>query len=731
MNNEPVTNMDTLKEQLLESDRLLKDTGHYAGIKELKNRAEDPMRYESLHTNLRSIAVEAREMARRISASPGVREVGEMVVALYTPEGDAISLSTGIMVHVHTMSRFIKWMIQNGYEEDPGIRPGDIFANNDAFIGTVHVPDVIDVMPIYYEGELIGWAGAVAHELEVGGITPGGDVYLAQERFTEGLIVSAEKVGENDNLRRDYLNRVERNVRMPIYWILDQKAKVASCLEMREKVTELIDEVGLDYYKRTTREFIEEGRRSQLSQVKDLMVPGRYRGNTFYGHITEGKPGILPLGQDENLLYSIPLELDVNKDGKLHLDFEGTGSWGYHSMNCTPAGMDGGLFVALTQSMNYEGKVNDGAWMATDMNLPEGTWTNPDSHLAATATSWSLLLPAFGIFQRLISRGFISRGFKEEAFIGQVNSPMIEMGGQSQYNDEFGMALFECAAAGSGALGMKDGIDTGYVGWNPESDMGNIEIWEQGIPMLYLGRSISANTGGAGRYRGGTAFSSMWLVHNTDRLTIATSEHSSRVFDNAGMCGGYPAPTAHPHYAARNTNIKQLIEEEKPLPHSIGNNPYETDLEKYVEGDFEYVEGPYIDQPFESGDLFSHTYNGGGGYGDPIERDPLEIARDVENGYVTLDLASETHAVVLDYDKETNTCSVDMEATEQRRKEVRKSRLNKSVPVKDWIESERERVIEKDFVPEVLNMYKDTLNISEQFAKEFKEFWNLTEDFIM
>src|SRR5699024_271174 len=152
MNTVPETKMNTLKEQLLESDRLLKETGHYAGLQELKNRTEDPMKYESLHTNLRSIAVEAREMARRISASPGVREVGEMVVALYTPEGDAISLSTGIMVHVHNMSRFIKWMIQNGYEEDPGIRPGDIFANNDAFIGTLHVTDVMDVMPIYYEG---------------------------------------------------------------------------------------------------------------------------------------------------------------------------------------------------------------------------------------------------------------------------------------------------------------------------------------------------------------------------------------------------------------------------------------------------------------------------------------------------------------------------------------------------------------------------------------------------
>src|SRR5699024_12154473 len=106
---------------------------------------------------------------------------------------------------------------------------------------------------------------------------------------------------------------------------------------------------------------------------------------------------------------------------------------------------------------------------------------------------------AFSIFQRFIGRGVISRGCKEEAFVGRVNSPMVEMGGQSQYGHKVGMALFECAAAGSGAIGMKDGIDTGYVGWNPESDMGNIEVWEQGIPMLYLGRSISANSGGAGR----------------------------------------------------------------------------------------------------------------------------------------------------------------------------------------------------------------------------------------
>ena len=81
-----------------------------------------------------------------------------------------------------------------------------------------------------------------------GGITPGGDVCLAQERFTEGLFVCAEKIGENDEIRRDYVIRCERNLRMPIYWVLDEKAKVASCIDMRESVKAIIAEIGIDYW---------------------------------------------------------------------------------------------------------------------------------------------------------------------------------------------------------------------------------------------------------------------------------------------------------------------------------------------------------------------------------------------------------------------------------------------------------------------------------------------------
>jgi acetone carboxylase alpha subunit len=387
--------------------------------------------------------------------------------------------------------------------------------------------------------------------------------------------------------------------------------------------------------------------------------------------------------------------------------------------------MDGGMFVTLTQHMNFEGLVNDGAWLATELTLPKGTWTNPDNEMVATATSWALLLPAYGVFQRLLSRGFLARGFVEEAFVGQVNSPMIEMGGQSQYGTPFGMAHFECAAAGSGALAIKDGLDTAYVGWNPESDMGNIEIWEQNMPMLYIGRSIVPNSGGSGKYRGGCAFISTWLINKTEHLRLLTSEHSSRIFDNGGMCGGYPAPTCQKHRAVRDTNIAELVAERKPIPHGIGTDPHRSDLEKLVEGRHVTEEGPYITAPHKSGDIFTHSYNGGGGYGDVLERDPVKTAWDVENGFLTAEAAEGVFGIVTRENIETDRVEADLDATAARRAAIRRERIAASVPVSEWIAQQSKRVAASDVAPEVAKMYASAMKLSPRFAAEFRLFWGL------
>jgi acetone carboxylase, alpha subunit len=313
----------TLIEGLRKSREVLESSGHYHGVTELRLKAENYLHYESLHARLRSAVVNARETSKKISASPGVREVGESVVALYTPEGDSVVLSTGIMVHVHTLSRFIQWMIERDYESDPGIAHGDVFANNDPFVSDVHPPDLMNVTPIFHGKELIGWVGAVAHELEIGGVYGGANQTTTAERFGQGMIVSAEKVAVNDTIRRDFFVRAEMNLRTPVYFVLDEKAMVSACIDVREKVLEMVEQYGLDYYKRAIREIIEEGRRAHLQRMKTLRVPGRYRAVAYAGHLFEGKVGASPLSR--NCIVHIPLEMTIDRKGFLSIDYEGAG----------------------------------------------------------------------------------------------------------------------------------------------------------------------------------------------------------------------------------------------------------------------------------------------------------------------------------------------------------------------------------------------------------------------
>src|SRR5215210_8790395 len=151
-----------LDEMLAESERLFAETGSYYGLSgglELKD--SEPIEYEKLFSRLRGGLVSARETALNISASPIVRELGELCFALYTPEGDSIALSTGIIAHVHTMSDAIKHMVRNGWEDNPGVSPGDIFCNNDSMIGDVHNADVQTIVPVFWEGELVAWVAGV------------------------------------------------------------------------------------------------------------------------------------------------------------------------------------------------------------------------------------------------------------------------------------------------------------------------------------------------------------------------------------------------------------------------------------------------------------------------------------------------------------------------------------------------------------------------------------------
>ena len=180
-----------LRERLAESERTVQERGSYEPELSLKDR--DPIGFEVLFTRLLQTVTNAREVALSISASPSTREQGEIIFGLYTPEGDAVCLSTGLMIHVHTMSRAIKWMIENDYETTVGFAEGDYFFNNDSFIGGGHPSDQMLITPLVIDGEIEGWVGGLTHVTETGAIEPGAMGTSFTSRFAEGLIMPCTK----------------------------------------------------------------------------------------------------------------------------------------------------------------------------------------------------------------------------------------------------------------------------------------------------------------------------------------------------------------------------------------------------------------------------------------------------------------------------------------------------------------------------------------------------------
>jgi N-methylhydantoinase B/oxoprolinase/acetone carboxylase alpha subunit/acetone carboxylase gamma subunit len=697
-----------LDEMLATSERLFAETGSYYGLTdELALKDSEPIEYEKLFSRLRGGLVSARETALNISASPIVRELGELCFALYTPEGDSIALSTGIIVHVHTMSDAIKYMVRNGWEDNPKIRPGDIFANDDPVIGDVHNADVQTFVPIFWEGEMVAWAGGVTHVLDIGASTPGGVPVGPTNRLDDGIDLPCMKIGEDDELAQWHLIRCQKQTRAPMYYLLDERTRLAGCHMIREAVERVILEEGIDRFKQFSREVIEEGRRSFKSRIVEMTVPGRYRTASFMDNTYADKVQ-LPARARRDFVMHAPFEVRIGGDGDYALDLDGASAWGWHSMNCTPSGMQGAIWVMFTQTLICNDKVNDGAYFAVETNFPEGSIANLGEAEGSTGISWAFLQPAFTGYPRTLSRALQARGFIEEV-IGaySVSGNVIQGGGVDQYGNSSAIMNFEIAAQGMGAKYVLDGTDTCAAMFNPEGDAGDIEMWELICPMIYLSRRIKPNTAGPGRHRGGSSFESLHMIWNTPFWELQNLG-TSRLFTSQGIFGGYPGSVAYIHNI-RDNNLRELAEAGEAYP--VADGPFSELALKAIAGQRELkLDNFTLLQPFKAGDLYHSVMKGAAGLGDPLERPVQAVERDVAEGHIEAEFADAVYAV-------------------SDRDAARARRLARARPAREWWASERERVLAGELIEPVKVGYEESIKLSPRWAAEFRGFWDLPEDF--
>jgi N-methylhydantoinase B/oxoprolinase/acetone carboxylase alpha subunit len=315
---------------------------------------------------------------------------------------------------------------------------------------------------------------------------------------------------------------------------------------------------------------------------------------------------------------------------------------------------------------------------------------------------------------------------------GSATIMTAEFSGVNQTGVYLTGLTLEQASNGSPARGYSDGENSAWCIYTPEADFGNAEISELYYPILFLGRNVEPDSGGFGQFRGGLGHTAVWMVYNTPGLEYQCGDAGmrSKMVANHGMYGAYPVVPDRPAYA-HDTNMKELIDAQKPLIHGRGDPDHPEISTRIKARDMQSdAIAPFVTpEPLQDYDIIVHPIGGAQAMGDPIARDPVAVARDLDMGWTTARVAHDINGVVTT--KPNGSFTVDEAATAKLRDDIRADRKKRAVPFAQWWAKERLAVkAQENMDPAIVHMWATSMDLSPDYATELRSFWNLPDDFV-
>ncbi len=607
----------------------------------------EPATFEVLKNKLQAIVNEQTITLKLVSGSPIVTESGDFNTGIYLPDCTAVVRGQENIGHASTLAHMIRGVIED-CRVNPGIGEGDMFFSNDPWKGASHQSDVAILAPHFYRGEIVAWSGCVCHVLDVGGMTAGSWCVKASECYQEGVAFPPIKIVEKGVLRQDVLNAILNQSRLPFLEVLDLKGMIACNNVAIKRILELVERYGIDAVKEVMIGLVdraEQGLRRRLAGLPD----GIYRGVDFIDH--DGH---------QNKLYRIAVTLTKEGD-HMTFDFTGSSPQAPGFINCTMGGMEGGIATPLFITLCYDLPWNGGLLRPVKIIGPKGTICNAERPApvggASVMAKRSVMNACTQALSRLVSTSPATRN--EARAVAGGTFMTLNLRGVSQYGERYGTMVMDPHACGEGAYPFRDGVDAeGHVG-SPRSSIPNVESNEDFAPLLYLYRKLLPDTGGAGKMRGGNTMSLAFSVHNKKTQEAVLCGHGVEMPNSVGLAGGGPGA------CVVNTHFK------------------ETDLDSQINGgriprDAARLKGRKVnvgakpgDLLFRPGDVFSYSFQGGGGWGDPLERAPQRVLQDYIDGAVSAAWARRAYGVVIDPEAE----EVSKKETAVLRKRLRAKRL--------------------------------------------------------
>lgn len=611
----------------------------------------DAITLEVLRHRLMMINDEQGRVASRLSGSPVVYEAKDFNSALLTPNGDSLFIGVYMTRLSLCLSAAVKTVIER-FGTVMGFKDGDAFVTNDPWAGAVHMNDILMFAPIFHGERLVAWTGLAMHEVDVGGPNPGSFTVGTPDVYGEAPLLPPMKIIDAGVLRPDVEAMVSRNSRTSALNALDIRARIAAINRTRQRIAEVIAEYGLDTLMEAQSRIIALTGASFARRLGSL-PDGRWLAQGFLDH--DG---------NENKLYRIKLEMTKTGD-RLKFDFTGTDAQARGAINCTRVGLESGVFSAILPMLCYDIPWSPaGIAPYVEIVSEEGTINNARHPAAVSMATVQATFATSHVSFSAIAKLIACSDLTDEI---QANwAPAwngMTMGGRHVDNRPFTAVFLDCTG-GSGARASRDGLDGGGLAGAPAMAIGNVETYEKENPVLYVFRSIAADTGGHGRKRGGNGMQAMIMPHgNSGPIDLTALTHGVSQPESPGLFGGAPSSVQ-----------VRLILREADLPARFSARQVPTDVEQIGSARVETIAAKQRTL-FHPADAVLTVCAGGGGYGDPLERAPTAVATDVAAGLVSPRAANDVYGVALTRE------AFDEVATAACRREIRARRLAESKPV--------------------------------------------------
>jgi N-methylhydantoinase B len=585
------------------------------------HKAIDPVVTEIVRNGLVAATEEMKTNLMRTAYNMIIYEALDFTVGLFDADGNTISIGLGLPMFIRGMSETVKAKIAH-FKGD--LDQDDILLTNDAYITGSHLNHMTFTVPVFHDGDLVGFSCCMAHWPDVGGTLSGSTTDI----YSEGLQMPIVKIYRKGAINEELVSIIKTNVRLAERAMGDFRAQIAAVKTGEKRFLEMMRKYGRDDVLGGIAAIMDQSEALARERVR-AMPDGVYWAESFMDDdgISVGAP--------------IPIRVKVEIKGeRMTVDLTEVSKQvgGFYNSGAT-AGLSccQVAFKCLTSPLDMP--INEGQFRALDVILPPGRVVSAVKPAAMRMWMTYPMTVVDTIFKAMAPAmpDQVAAGHHADLVVARVN-------GRKAADNAFYIYLGGLIGGGWGAKHNSDGMSATIAINDGDTHNGPSEQVEAKYPLLVERYTLRPDSGGAGTFRGGLGTEQVVQAINEIRFSSQMDRVKCKPWGLLeGLSGEGNSVAIH----------RNAVDQETLFPN-----------------------GKAFNQVLKPGDAYILRSGGGGGYGNPLERDLAMLARDLRCGYVSLAEAEQKYGAVLRADG-----SIDAEATVKRRDEMRRAGLPVDEPI--------------------------------------------------